>query len=55
MFPLEKWVDFSRLGKLGILLVADAGADGFPSASLRWDQQWDQQCQEMLFCSGMCL
>lgn len=23
MFPLEKWVDFSRLGKLGILLVAE--------------------------------
>lgn len=27
MFPLEKCVDFTRLGKLGILLVADTGAD----------------------------
>lgn len=27
MFHLEKWVNFNRLGKLVILLVADAGAD----------------------------
>lgn len=33
MFHLEKWVDFNRLGKLVILLVADAGAGGSVGSS----------------------
>lgn len=33
MFRLEKWLDFSRLGKLVILLVAAAGAAGSVGSS----------------------
>lgn len=36
MFPLEKWVDFNRLWKLGLLLAADAGADGLLFSCLSW-------------------
>lgn len=43
MFHLQKWVDFNRLGKLVILLVADAGVgESVGSSSLAYPD-WESR------------